>query len=99
MVSVEHNTVSSSGPPTAVQRGEKKVNPSLLMEDTRFKVSHPFVSHGRSQTREERSYSEQSAQISFVPDLIQEKRGISLGAPSPPVPLSTTKIRRSSTPL
>lgn len=58
----------------SAERGEEgEPSPSLLMEDTRFKVSHPFVSHGRSQTRGERSYPEQSAEISFVPYLIQEK--------------------------
>lgn len=78
---------------------EGEPSPSLLMEDTRFKVSCPFASHGRSQTGGEHSYPEQSAEISFVPYLIQEKRGISSGASSPPVPLSTAKSRRSSKPL
>lgn len=81
-------------------RGEEgEPSPSLFMGETSLKVSQPFASHGTSWTTRECSYPQQSTEISFVPYLIQEKRGNSLWAPNPPAlragsPFSHYKILR-----
>lgn len=61
---------------------EGEPSPSLFMGETRLEVSHPFASHGTSWTTGECSYHQQSAEISFVPYLTQEKRGIPYQLPT-----------------